>query len=392
MPWPSESSVLVRERFALAALAGGESFAKICRRFHIARSTGYKWLRRYRERGRSGLRERSRRPLRSPRRIRSRWLKALRQLRRCHPSWGPRKLRAHLRALHPRVHLPSARTLARWLQRMGLVSLKRRRQRRGPWLKSASRVAGRRPNDVWTIDFKGWFRIQDGCRIDPLTVRDLKSRFILDIRLVPNQTYEAIRPALQRVFTRYGLPRAIRVDNGPPFGGPSPRGLSRLAVWWRRLGIKVDYGRPAHPEDNAAHEQMHRVYQAEVLAHPAGNRAILQRRSDRWRAQYNHIRPHEALGLRPPAQGYQPSSRVLPRKLPPWTYPAGWLIRNVNRNGRLYWMGRLRFVGEAFSRERIGLRPTAKGTWKVFLGQDLLGFIHPKDQSTSLRPVQLRYL
>jgi len=389
MPWPSESPVLVRERFALSALGGSECFAKICRRFHIARSTGYKWLRRYRERGRGGLRDRSRRPIHSPRRIRSHWLKALRQLRRCHPYWGPRKLWAHLRALHPRVHLPSVRTLARWLQRLGLVSLKRRRQRRGPWLKLVSRKPARHPNDVWTIDFKGWFRIEDGSRIDPLTVRDLKSRFILDIRLVPNQTYKAIRPALQRVFRRYGLPRAIRVDNGPPFGGPGPRGLSRLAVWWRRLGIKVDYGRPAHPEDNAAHEQMHRVYQAEVVAQSAANRLKLQRRSDRWRAQYNRIRPHEALRLRFPVQLYQPSPRTLPHKLPGWTYPAGWLTRHVNRNGRLHWMGRLRFVGEAFSGEQIGLRPTTKGTWKVFLGQDLLGLIHPKDLSTSIRPVQL---
>lgn len=209
--------------------------------------------------------------------------------------------------------------------------------------------------------------------------------------MVPNQTYEAIRPALQRVFRRYGLPRAIRVDNGPPFGRPGPRGLSRLAVWWRHLGIKVDYGRPAHPEDNAAHEQMHSVYQAEVLAHPVDNRMVLQRRSDRWRAQYNCIRPHEALGLHPPAQLYHPSPRPLPHKLPTWTYPAGWLTRTINRNGRLYWMGRLRFVGEAFSGEQIGLRPASKGTWKVFLGQDLLGLIHPKDQSTSIRPVQLRY-
>jgi putative transposase len=391
MPWPSESPVLVRERFALSALAGGESFTRICRQFHIARSTGYKWLRRYRERGRSGLQERSRRPLRSPRRIRSRWLKALRQLRRRHSYWGPRKLRARLRALHPRAHLPSVRTLARWLQRLGLVSLKRRRLRHGPWLKRVWRKVARRPNDVWTIDFKGWIRIRDGSRIDPLTVRDLKSRFILDIRLLAHQTYEAVRPALQRVFRRYGLPRAIRVDNGPPFGRPGPRGLSRLAVWWRHLGIKVDYGRPAHPQDNAAHEQMHSVYQTEVLDHPADHRALLQWRSNRWRIQYNHIRPHEALGLRPPAQLYQPSPRLLPRKLLTRIYPSRWLTRKVNRNGRLYWMGRLRFVGEAFSGEQIGLCPAPKGTWKVFLGQDLLGVIHPKDQSTSIRPVRLRY-
>ena len=392
MPWHSESVLLVRERFVLSALAGSESFAKLCRQNHIARSTGYKWLRRFREGGRPGLQERSRRPVHSPRRMSWRWLQALRQLRRRHPYWGPRKLRARLRVLHGWVRLPSVRTLARWLQRLGLVRSKRRRQRRGPSLKPVPRRAARRPNDVWTIDFKGWFRLRDGSRVNPLTVRDLHSRFLLDIRLVAHQTYAAIRPALQRIFRRYGLPRAIRVDNGPPFGGPGPRGLSRLAVWWRRLGIEVNYGRPAHPEDNAAHEQMHGVYQSQVADHPVKNPVALQRRSDRWRADYNHIRPHEALGLRTPAQIYRPSPRPLPCKLPAWSYPATWLTRRVNRHGRLYWLGRLRFVGEAFSGERVGLRPAAKGAWKIYLGKDLLGLIHPNDPSASLRPVQLRRL
>jgi transposase InsO family protein len=159
----------------------------------------------------------------------------------------------------------------------------------------------RSPNDVWTLDFKGWFRTGDGTRVEPLTVRDLKSRFLLDLRLLPNQSDGHTRRALTRVFDRYGLPKVIRVDNGPPFGGVGPRGLSRLSVWWRRLGIRVEFGRPAHPEDNAGHEQMHGVYQAEVAAHPAGHPCAHQRRSDRWRASYNQLRPHEALRLRPPA-------------------------------------------------------------------------------------------
>lgn len=390
MPWHSDSVVLVRERFAILALGKSERFAKLCRRFNIARSTGYKWLRRYRARGRWGLANHSRRPLRSPRRMQRRWVQALRQLRRYHLHWGPRKIRARLRDLHPRIRLPSSRTLARWLKRLGLIHRVRRRQRQGPRVKALVRRQARRPNDVWTIDFKGWFPLRDGTRINPLTVRDCKSRFLLDVRLLPNQTYEVVRAALQRVFGRYGLPRAIWVDNGPPFGGGSPRGLSRLAVWWRRLGIRVEYGRPAHPEDNAAHEQMHGVYQAEVADRPAPNRGILQKRSNRWRVQYNEIRPHEALGLRPPTQYYQPSRRRLPSKLPAWVYPAGWLRRRINRNGRLYWLGRLRFVGEAFSGEWVGLRPQADGLWQIFLGEDFLGVIHPKDRSSSIRPVQLR--
>lgn len=381
---------MVRERFVLSALKDNESFAKICLRFHIARSTGYKWLRRYQAAGRGGLNDRSRRPLRSPRRISGRWLQALRQLRRRYPYWGPRKLRVRLRTLHPRVCLPSVRTLARWLQRLGLVRDRHRRQRRGPWLKPAPRRVPRGPNEVWTIDFKGWFRLRNGERANPLTIRDLYSRFLLDIRLVPKPAYETVRPVLQRIFRRYGLPRAIRADNGPPFGGVSPRGLSRLSVWWRRLGIRVEHGRPAHPEDNAAHEQMHSRYQAEVVERPATSRLGLQKRSDRWRAQYNHVRPHEALGLRPPAQRYQPSPRSWPRSLPAWTYPAGWHIRRVNKNGRLYWLKRLHFIGEAFSHERVGLRPARHQTWQVFLGGDLLGVIHPNDKSASLRPIQCR--
>ena len=237
MSWLAGSLLSTRERFALAALRGRQPFAQLCQRFHIARSTGYKWLHRFRRHGRAGLRDRSRRPHRSPRQLARRWQAALRQLRHCQPTWGPRKLRARLRQLHPRVHLPVARTLARWLRRLQLVSPRARHQQQGPPLRARKRTVARAPNDVWTLDFKGWFRTADGTRVEPLTVRDLKSRFLLDVRLLGNQSDTHTRRALTRVFRRYGLPKVIRVDNGPPFGGVGPRGLSRLSVWWRRLGI-----------------------------------------------------------------------------------------------------------------------------------------------------------
>ena len=177
----------------------------------------------------------------------------------------------------------AARTLGRWLHRFRLVPRKPRHQRRGPQLPPRTRTVPARPNDVWTIDFKGWYRTGDGTRVEPLTVRDLKSRFLLDIRLLPNQSEVHVHRALLRVFRHYGLPKAIWVDNGPPFGGVGPLGYSRLAAWWRRLGIRVEYGRPAHPQDNAAHQQMHGVYQIEVAAHPAIHPPAGQRQSNHWR-------------------------------------------------------------------------------------------------------------
>jgi putative transposase len=386
MSWPTGSLLWTRERFVLAALAKQKPFAQVCHEFQITRPTGYKWLRRFRRAGRDGLRDRSRRPHHSPQQLAPRWWLALRQLRRCHPTWGPRKLRARLRQLHPRVRLPAARTLGRWLHRLQLVPRKPRHQRRGPQLPPRTRTVPARPNDVWTIDFKGWYRTGDGTRVEPLTVRDLKSRFLLDIRLLPNQSEVHVHRALLRVFRHYGLPKAIWVDNGPPFGGVGPLGYSRLAVWWRRLGIRVEYGRPAHPQDNAAHEQMHGVYQIEVAAHPAIHPPAGQRQSNHWRNIYNQVRPHEALNGRTPAQLYRPSPRKLPRNLPDWSYPSHWHQKRVSADGRLFWQGRQRFIGRAFGGEKIGLQLRPSGIWNVYLGSELLGTLHQQDRSRSLRP------
>ena len=164
-----------------------------------------------------------------------------------------------------------------------------------------------------------------------------------------------------------------------------------LSVWWRRLGIRVEFGRPAHPEDNAAHEQMHKIYQAEVAAMPAKHPAAQQRRSDRWRWEYNHLRPHEALKLQPPAQHYHRSERVWPRRLPRWKYPAMWSQGQVSADGRLFWRGRQRFIGRAFAAERIALRPRGTDTWEVLLGSDLLGLLHQHDRSRSLRPARFTH-
>lgn len=386
MPWINGSLLSTRERFVLAVLARQEPFAQICRHFRIVRSTGYKWLYRFRKSGRLGLGNRSRRPHHSPRQLALRWQTALRQLRRRHPTWGPRKLRARLRQLHPRGRLPVARTLGRWLRRLQLVPAKPRHQRRGPPLPRRVRTQARAVNDVWTMDFKGWFRTGAGIKVEPLTVRDLKSRFLLDVRLLPNQNDANARRALRRIFNRYGLPKAIWVDNGSPFGGVGPLGYSRLSVWLCRLGIRVEFGRPAHPQDNAAHEQMHGIYQTEVVARPAARTLDYQRRSDRWRQAYNQVRPHEALNLLPPVRFYRASPRKLPKHLPVWTYPKTWTSRRVSADGRLFWQGRQRFIGRAFGGETIGLQTLQPGLWKVYWGNQWLGTLYQRDRSRSLRP------
>ena len=245
--------------------------------------------------------------------------------------------------------VPAVSTLARWLVELHLVKKRKRRARRGPLLPWRAVHAPKGCNQVWTIDFKGWFRTGDGRRCEPLTVRDLFSRFVLAVALLPNQSDAAVRRALVQVFRRYGLPKVIRVDNGAPFGGKGALGLSRLSVWWLRLGIAVEFVRPAHPQDNGAHEQMHRVFRADVASSTGTQRSGAETtHSTLGSAAYNHQRPHEALGQRVPAQIYWPSNRPMPEQLPKVNYPCAWDTRRVRNRGHIKWQGRERFIGRAF--------------------------------------------
>ena len=391
MPWKKSSIVLERERFALAALRGRKPFVQVCADFGVSRKSGYKWLARYRAAGAAGLSNRSRRPRHCARRKPAHWKRAVRQVRRARPHWGARKIWQRLRQLHPRVRLPAVRTIGRWLREMGLLGTRPRRARRGPAVPHPGLTTPRRCHQVWTLDFKGWFRTADGLRQEPLTVREAKSRYLLDIRLLPDQSDPAARRAMTRLFRRHGLPSAIRVDNGAPFGGKGALGLSRLSVWWLRLGIRVEFTRRARPGDNAAHEQMHRCYKAEVLDPPAADRRAQQRRSDRWRHDYNHRRPHEALAQRTPASLYQPSPRRCPQILPALHYPPRWAARRVRPHGEIKWQGRLRFIGRAFVGQIVGLHPLNASHCAVHLGPLLIGHLHTADPA-GMRPARWQRL
>jgi putative transposase len=362
--------------------------ARACRQTGISRKTGFKFLRRFRQAGRSGLDDLSRRPRRSPRETSPRWRKAILKLRGQYPHWGSKKIHHYLRRLHPYQRPPRPRTIQRWLGLLGQSIKRKRKAPRGPVIPRKELTPARHPNHVWTLDFKGWIRTADGVRQEPLTVRDLFSRYGLCIRLLSNQEDRAVRQVLQRLFQLQGLPEIIRVDNGSPFSGKGALGLSRLSVWWRRLGIRVQLTRPARPGDNAAHEQFHGCYQREVIAQgKSADRRQLQRRSNRWLLCYNEQRPNEALSGKTPSQLYRPSSRKYAGEPPALTYPPGWTKRKVRNRGNIKWQGRLRHIGRAFVAQTIGLKPIKKksAAWQVYLDKDLIGQLYDQDL-TGLRP------
>jgi transposase InsO family protein len=385
MPWKIISLVGARRKLIESVLARRHSIQSIVGRFGISRKTAYKWLDRFRCQGLGGLSDRSRKPGRSPRQLSMAWVRQILHWRRHRPHWGAKKIHHRLRELFPRRRLPCVRSIHRCLQRYQKVRQRCRRARKGPVLLIGRLTRARRPNQVWTVDFKGWFRTADGCRQEPLTVRDLFSRYGLCVRLLPNQDDGAARRVFQRLFRRRGLPDVIRVDNGSPFAGTGALGLSRLSVWWLRLGISVEFTRRARPGDNAGHEQFHGCYQREVVACGQAHRTQAQRRSDRWLAKYNTDRPHEALQQRTPASRYRPSRRIYPKTLPPLNYPPTWEQRRVRNHGDIKWQGRLRFIGRAFVGQTVGLKPIRKGQWKVYLGKQLIGHLHAADLS-GMRP------
>ena len=338
------------------------TMTELAARYQISRKTAYKWVERYEADPAHGLAERSRAPHTHGRACAEEMRAAVLALRRRHPRWGPKKLRALLQERHPRRTWPAASTMGDWLREAGLSEARRRTRYTVPLTQPLAAAAA--PNDVWTADFKGWFRTADGTRCDPLTVADACSRFVLCCRIVaPSE--RGVRPWFERAFREYGLPRALRTDNGSPFATTGAGQLSHLAVWWLKLGIQLDRIDPGHPEQNGRHERFHLTLQAETSTPPASTARAQQGRFDRLRKEFNTVRPHEALGQQPPARFYQSSPRPYPTRLAdPW-YDATHQVRRVKETGQINWHGDLVFVSEAVRGELIGLRETERGDWTV---------------------------
>jgi transposase InsO family protein len=345
------------------------TMTELATRYGVSRKTGYKWLERWEAHGAHGLVDQSR----APHTTSGAWADETRAtvlaLRRRMPQRGPRKLRAILQAREPARDWPAASTIGDWLQAAGLSEPRRRVRTIAPLTQPLA--AATAPNEVWTADFKGWFRTADGRRCDPLTIADAHSRFLIGCRIVP-PSRAGVQPCFERAFRAYGLPRALRTDNGSPFATTGAGRVSRLAVWWLKLGIAVERIDPGHPEQNGRHERFHLTLQQDTASPPAATPAQQQRRFDRMRRDYNTVRPHEALGQRPPATVYVPSPRPYPARLPEPTYDATHQVRRVNPNGQIKWQGEVIFVSEAMRGEVVGLAETDRGDWLVrFLHVDL---------------------
>lgn len=338
------------------------TMTELAERYAISRKTAYKWVDRYEADPEGGLVERSRAPHVHGRARADEIRAVVLALRRRHPHRGPKKLRAMLLERTPRGDWPAASTMGDWLRHAALSQPRRRLRYVVPLTQPLA--AAQAANDVWSADFKGWFRTADGRRCDPLTVTDACSRFVLCCRIV-RPSEQGARPWFERTFREYGLPRALRTDNGSPFATTGAGRLSHLAVWWLKLGIQVDRIDPGHPEQNGRHERFHLTLQQETATPPAATPHQQQRRFDRMRHEFNTDRPHEALGQQPPARVYVASPRPYPARLEePW-YDATHQVRRVKATGQIRWQGELVFVSEAVRGETVGVAEMERGDWIV---------------------------
>jgi transposase InsO family protein len=363
MAWKEVSKVDQRTRMIERLVKGEATKAGLAREYGVSRTTVDTWWKRYCETPEAPLVDRSRRPQRSPQRTPEAVREAVMALRREHPYWGPKKLKRILEREHPEQPWPAASTIGDLLWAAGLVPPRQRRSRSHP-SPEAGDLGPEEPNQEWCADFKGVLHSQDGQPCDPLTITDAHSRYLLCCQLVPAPSYEETWPLFEAAFQAYGLPRSIRSDNGPPFGAASIAGLTRLAIWWIRLGIYPVRIAPGRPQQNGKHERMHRTLKRETAS--AENRESQQRELLRFQQRFNHYRPHEALEQRTPAEIYRPSPRVYPARLPPIEYGPTLTVRKVKPGGQIKWRGDVVFVSGALQGYPVGLQQLDERYWQVW--------------------------
>jgi transposase InsO family protein len=369
---------------------GAFTVSELCRAYGISRQTFYELQARRASGAEDWFCDRSHAARSCPHRTADAVATAVIAAKRRFPRFGPKKIKAWLERTQGGTRWPAASTIGDILKREGLVE-PRSRRRRGVEL-GRTEVAALLPNAEWACDFKGWFRTADGTRCDPLTITDTASRYLIDIRIA-EPTADGVRPAFERAFREHGLPDAIRCDNGAPFGSSGAGGLTRLSVWWLKLGVAPRFIRPASPQDNGRHERMHRTLKADTAKPAAGSLDEQQARFDAFRRHYNHERPHEALDQAPPAELWIPSARPMPDRLAePW-YDPDHQVRRVRSSGEVQWKGQLVFISQPLVGETVGLLERDDGAHIVRFFDLDLGVIDRHGRFLRFAPLRhrLRY-
>lgn len=386
MPWNVSDVVEQRSRFLDDYDGDAYSMAELCRRYEISRQTGYELLKRREQEGAAGLLDRSRAPHRHPNQT-PRWQEdIILELRREHPRWGPKKLLWRLERDYPAMAWPVASTIGDLLHREGLSIPRRKRRRTPPYTEPF--VAAQQPNRVWCMDFKGHFRTGNGERIDPFTLSDAYSRYLLRCQAVDHTDTEQVLAVLEAAFREWGLPDAIRSDNGPPFATRAVAGLSRLSVYLIKLGIVPERIQPGHPEQNGRLERLHRTLKAETASPPAATRRAQQQAFNRFRREYNQERPHEALGQRTPASCYSLSPRAYPARVPEPEYDSSMKVRRVHVRGQFKWKDHKVFLTESLAGEAVGLDPIDDRHYTVYFAHLPIALFDAHELRTRPLPTQ----
>ena len=382
MPW--KETCRMKQRVAMIGdwIKEESSIAELSRIYGVSRVTIYKWLERFKAEGPAGIREQSRAPHRHPNGVAEETVKEIVSARLEHPAWGPKKIQKLLQDQYPDRDWPSQSTMTVIFRREGLVRPRRTRRPVEPYTQPFLECD--RPNKVWSADFKGQFRIKDGRVCYPLTITDNYSRFILLCRGLERPNHNMVMPWFEATFRRYGLPEAIRTDNGAPFASTGLGGLSRLSAWFIKLGIRHERIEKGHPEQNGRHERMHRTLKEQIVIIPRNTLVAQQRAFNEFVEEYNFSRPHEALDMKKPGDLYENSKQPYSRRKTTIKYSPEYYVRSVRPGGEIKWHGKLVYLTTALGGEKVGLLQLQdENEWEIWYGRLKLGVLD--DNSCTLK-------